>query len=236
MKSLGSMVRFGALALVMSAPACGGSDAPEGDKVPDVSVTDIPGHEGMGVDNRQKQAARTLPAETFLRSYLQLFGGLSPAEAVALAAGTDEELFRRWNDYAGALGLPDYTLDIPRAPETNTLMLGTFERLAIALCDRTAELEIDGSRQKHLYDFARAADPLDRAAFDAGFDVLHRTILGYPAKLAPPGRGQAFFDVYAGVVKRHDADSASVSRLSPAAAGWATVCEGLVRHPEFQLY
>jgi len=231
------LAALAALALFALLPGCGGSDSSVDKPTPGVSITDVPGHEGIGVDTRQKQSARTLTAETFLRSYLQLFGGLSPSEAAALAAGTDEELFRRWNDYAGALGLPDHTLDIPRAVETNTLMLGTFERLAIALCDRTAELEIDGARAKHLYDFPRGADPLDRASFDAGFDVLHRTILGYPARLAPGGaRGQAYYDVYAGVVRRHGGGGAMVSRLSPAAAGWATVCEGLVRHPEFQLY
>ncbi|WP_437742083.1 hypothetical protein WME73_42910 [Sorangium sp. So ce302] len=40
-------------------------------------------------------------------------------------------LFDSWGDYLAALGLPDHGLDLPRATQTNALMLAAFERLGI---------------------------------------------------------------------------------------------------------
>ena len=65
--------------------------------------------------------------------------------------------------------------------------------------------------------------------------MLHRTFLGYPAALAPTDRATRFLGVYDGVVAAHAVSSVK-SRFSPAQAGWAAVCYGLVRHPEFHLY
>lgn len=218
------------------AQGCGASDGDE--KSPTSPLAAIPGHDGVGVDGRRTQGPRTMTPENYLQSYMTLFGTSSAAETLALAKGADKnEMFETWNDHLGALGLPDYGEDIARAPDTNPLMLGAYERLGMALCERAAERDLAAGAppsERKLFDFVPASDPLDRAAFDTGFDVLHRTILGYPAKLAP-GRPDAFFRLYSGVVGRHGQPDIT-SRLSPAAAGWAVVCEGLVRHPEFHLY
>jgi len=77
---------------------------------------------------------------------------------------------------------------------------------------------------------------MDATRFAAPFDVLHRTFLGYPASLAPTDRAARFLALYQDTVKRHAAADAPKSRLLPEQAGWATVCQGLIRHPEFQLY
>ena len=38
--------------------------------------------------------------------------------------------------------MPDYTLEIARNPQTNSLMIATFERMGVALCDRAVEKEL----------------------------------------------------------------------------------------------
>ena len=63
---------------------------------------------------------------------------------------------------------------------------------------------------------------------------MHRTFLSYPASLAP-GRTEDFYGLYEDVRKKHEAKKKK-TRLSPEEAGWAAVCYGLVRHPEFYLY
>lgn len=216
----------------------GGSGSPGPSPAETVALTDLPGHAGLAVDTRPKQGPRTMPVETYLRSYQMLFGGISAQEIAQVAKGADgNDLFGAWSDSLGALGLPDYALDIARASDTNTVMLGAYERLGIALCDRAVERELRaGSTGTRLvFDFRVATDPLDRAAFDDGFERLHRTFLGYPSKLSQ-GRNDRFFGVYSDVVRRHAATSAPVSKFSPGEAGWAVVCYGLIRHPEFHLY
>ncbi len=66
--------------------------------------------------------------------------------------------------------------------------------------------------------------------------MLHRTFLGYPASLAQTDRVTRFRGLYNGTVERHRAMGAAASRFTPEQAGWATVCYGLVRHPEFHAY
>lgn len=221
-----------AIAIAFS-QGCGAGESK--DEPPGPSLSDVPGHEGVGVDTRRLQGPRAMPAEVYLRSFMQLFGTSTPAETLALAKGTDgAEVFDTWSAHVAALGLPTYGADVARAGETNTLMMAAFERLGMALCERSAERDFRAGGGKVVFDFALAEDPLDRNAFDAGFDSLHRTILGYPSLLAP-ARGGAFFDLYRDVVARHGV-SGTTSRLSPAEAGWAVVCEALVRHPEFHLY
>ena len=56
------------------------------------------------------------------------------------------------------------------------------------------------------------------------------------AALAPTARTSAFFHLYEDVVRRHTAAGAPRSRMRPEELGWAAVCQGLVRHPEFNLY
>ncbi len=189
-----------------------------------------------------KQDLRLIPAEAYLRTYLRLFGGLSPAEVERRARGDDRSaLFDTWEDYLTALGLPDHGLDLPRGAQTNALMMAAFERLGIALCDRALEHDLKASapvpvERRLIFAFDLPAQDLDAAAFAPRFDVLHRTFLSYPARLAPPDREARFFALYEGTVARHRAKGAPKSRFSPGEAGWAAVCYGLVRHPEFHLY
>ena len=187
-------------------------------------------------------------AEAYVRSYLQVFGGLTPLtpmEAQVAARGADgSALFDTWNDYLLALGFPDYRIDIPRQGAPNAVMVAAFERVGVALCDRALEKDWKATpatpvdkRLVFAFDApAAGAGALDAAGFAAGFDVLHRTFLGYPAALAPTDRAARFLDVYNGVVAAHAATGSATSRFKPAEAGWAAICYGLVRHPEFHLY
>jgi hypothetical protein len=196
-----------------------------------------PGH-STPIDTVAKEGPRVLPAETYIRTYMQLFGVLSPLDAQRAAVGKDgAQLFDTWDDYLGVLGLPDYRFDVPRQGQTNALMLATFERLADPLCDRM--LEHDRTETPRLvYDFDMPQQ-ITIADFTPRFDVLHRTFLNYPASMAPDGRIARYFALYQKIVAEHgagDAGDAGASRLKPNEAGWACVCAGLLRHPEFQLY
>lgn len=215
---------------------------------PTVSVKTIPGHDGLPEDTSTKEAPRMMLAETYVRSYLQVFGGLTPLtplEAQAAARGTDgSALFDTWNDYLLALGFPDYRIDIPRQSQPNAVMVAAFERVGVALCDRALEHDWKATpptpaAKRLVFAFdaptAPTAPTLDKAAFTPGFDVLHRTFLGYPPALAPTDRVTRFLDVYNGVVTAHGAPGTQ-SRFTPAQAGWVAICYALVRHPEFHLY
>ena len=82
-----------------------------------------------------------------MRTYLQLFGALSPADAQKTARGNEgSALFDTWDDYVSSLGFPDYRTDIPRQTQTNTLMVATFEALGVALCDRALEHDLKCGR------------------------------------------------------------------------------------------
>ena len=211
---------------------------------PGVPVNQLPGHATVGVDPGPKDEPRLVPAEAYMRTYLQLFGGLAPLEVQKKAKGGDgNQLFDTWDDYLAALGFPDYRNDIPRGVQTNALMVSTFERLGVALCDRAVEHDLGlkgkpGSLPTDRLIFAFESDPgaMDAKKFSAPFDLLHRTFLGYPASLAPTDRATRFLALYQDTVKRHEGATAPKSRFSPEQAGWASVCYGLVRHPEFQLY
>src|SRR5208282_5240324 len=132
-----------------------------------------------------------------MRTYLQLFGGLAPQATQKRARGGDGgQLFDTWDDYVSALGLPDYRLDIPRQLQTNALMVATFERLGVALCDRAVEHDLQSGKgrvppavsERLIFAFEMPQGAVDAAAFAPRFDTLHRTFLGYPASLAPPQR------------------------------------------------
>jgi hypothetical protein len=199
--------------------------------VPSVPVQQLPGHGSVGIDLTRPRGLRLVPTEAYLRTYLRLFGGLAPLDVQEKAKGKDgAALFDAWTDYLTALGLPDHRHDQPRAEETNAMMIATFERIGVALCDRAAE---DGNEA--VFPFALDAH-LDAATFGARFDLVHRTFLGYPAALAETERTARFFALYEGVVKRHEADPPKGARLPPGRAAGAAVCEGLIRHPEFHLY
>ncbi len=199
----------------------------------------------LSEDTAPKEDLRLVPPEAYMRTYLELFGGLAPLDVQKRARGGDgSQLFDTWDDYVSALGLPDYRFDIPRQTQTNALMVATFERLGVALCDRALEHDLRAPKGGEMLPvsqrliFAFDAPPkgeLEAAAFGPRFDTLHRTFLGYPASLAPPQRVARFYQLYRDVEAGH-AKAEPKSRFSPAEAGWAAVCYGLVRHPEFHLY
>jgi hypothetical protein len=183
-----------------------------------------------------------VPPEVYMRTYLQLFGGLGPVDVQKAARGNDGNgLFDTWDDYVSALGFPDYRMDVPRQTQTNALMVATFERLGVALCDRAVEHDWHGVPEpppvhdRVIFAFDAPAAALDARGFATRFDVLHRTFLGYPSALAPSQRTERFYALYRAVVAGH-AKQTPKSRFTPSEAGWAAVCYGLVRHPEFHLY
>lgn len=208
-------------------------------RVPSVSLDSIPGHDTLAQDTSHKEAPRLVPAEAYMRTYLMLFGGMTALQAQTQLTGGGGGLFDNWASYLGALGLPNYTLELPRKEETNALMIATFERLGVALCDKAIEKDLKGSplvpvEQRLIYAFDVPATVLDEAGFAPRFEQLHRRFLGYPVKLAPTDDRQArFFALYQDTVKNH---SATGSRFKAVEAGWAAVCQGLIRHPEFHLY
>jgi hypothetical protein len=206
-------------------------------------------------DTAPKAELRMVPPEVYMRSYLQLFGGLLPSEVQQKArAGDGNNVFDTWDDYVSALGFPDYRLDIPRQTQTNALMIASFERLGIALCDRAVEHDLVSLARgapkapstvgtapavklenRVIFAFNPVAGAMTDEQFAQRFDVLHRTFLGYPAALAPPERTPRYFALYQDIAANH-AKTLPKSRFTPEQAAWAAVCYGLVRHPEFHLY
>src|SRR6185312_13647600 len=153
-------------------------------------------------DTAPKEDLRLVPPEVYMRTYMQLFGALAPGDVQKRARGGDgNALFDSWDDYVSALGFPDYRLDIPRQTQTNALMVATFERLGVALCDRAVEHDLKAPKggsppaigQRAIFAFDVPRGELDAQEFATRFDVLHRTFLGYPASLAPPQRGARFY-------------------------------------------
>jgi hypothetical protein len=200
----------------------------------------------MVEDTAPKAELRMVPPEVYMRTYVELFGALLPADVQAKAKGKDgNQLFDTWDDYVSSLGFPDYRLDIPRQTQTNALMIASFERLGVALCDRAVEHDLGhlGKGQQKLVPVDKrvifAFEPMlgkpNEAQFAFEFDILHRTFLGYPASLAPAARVPRYFALYEDIVANH-AKTDPKSRFTPEQAGWAAVCYGLVRHPEFHLY
>jgi len=172
-----------------------------------------------------------VPPEVYLRAYMVWFGGLVPLDVQNRAR--PRGLFDAWDDYLAALGLPDYKIDLPRQTQSNTLMLATLGRLGEALCARAAEHDLHAKTpldQRVVFAFD---PPQDDDAWVASFDVLHRTFLGYPAKLAPPERVAKFRALYQSVAERH---AKAKQPLTPEETGWVAVCSALVQHPEAELY
>jgi hypothetical protein len=235
-----------ALAIAVGAIGCGKSSASSGPQAGDITsvpVTQVPGHEGLTQDNSIKNGPRLMPAETFIRSYLSIFGGLAPLALQNTLKGTDNaNLFDNWQSYLAALGMPQYMNEVPRSSQTNALMIATFERTGVALCDRAVQADLAAAtpvpvanRLVFAFDLPSTGD-VDDATFATDFDVLHRTFLGMPASLAPTDRTAKFLALYRQTVTAHSAKGAQKSTFTPQQAGWATVCYGLVRHPEFHLY
>ncbi|MFO0558550.1 MAG: hypothetical protein U0269_11080 [Polyangiales bacterium] len=221
-------------------------DVPE-PQAPDANVAtpveSMPGHGNLAQDTTPKRGPRMMPVETYIRSYMQLFGGLAPLAIQTQIRSRDTGLFDTWNDYLASMGLPDHRVDIARVNQTSAIMLATLERTGIALCDLAVARELDAMTpppvaNRTVFAFDLPAGALDRASFATRFDVLHRTFLGYPSALAPDNREQRFFDLYTRTVNRYTAAMGAPSTLFRVKSntGWAAVCYALVRHPEFQLY
>jgi hypothetical protein len=227
--------RFLLLAMVLG--ACGKDGAKDADSIPSTPVTAIPGHESL-LDDSHKEGPRLLPTELWLRTYTNLIGGATLADAQAIARGGDlGVVFDSFADYLGALGLPDYPDGVARASQTNSLMIATIDRMAIALCIRAAERELGPTAPPVASRRVFAFDPpstVDETTFTAPFDVLHVTFLGYPVALAETPRVKRYLALYQKAVA--DLATSPKSRFTPVQAGWAAVCYGLARHPETQAY
>jgi hypothetical protein len=231
-----------ALMAAMLLAGCARANEPppqnEPEPIPSVPVGAIPGHGSLSEDNSHKEGPRLLPAEVYIQMYLDVFGGLSPLEAEAASKATDATLFDHWTDYLASLGLPDYQRDVARVGQTNAIMIATFERIGVALCDKAVERDLRATpklpvTKRTVFAFELTAiEPTD-AEFAARFDVLHRTFLGYPAALAETPRLARFLDLYRKTVERH---KTTPTAFSASEAGWAAVCHGLVRHPELHTY
>ena len=119
--------------------------------------------------------------------------------------------------------------------QTNTLMLATLGRLGEALCDRAVEHDLarqDRARSTRRLRVRRAARSPSLDEFAARFDVLHRTFLGYPLRLAPGGpRREVLRALRRGRRASHD-EGAADARRDRVGRG----LHGLVRHPEVELY
>jgi hypothetical protein len=230
------MTRNILLGLLLCASACKEPQPDPNAAPPPTTLDQVPGHDQVTQDNTHKEPPRLVPAETYIRTYLKLFGGLTALQAQTQLAAGGSGLFDSWNSYLGALGLPTYIVDLPRKEETNALMVATFERLGIALCDKAMEFDTPKQVSERLifaFEMSKTQLEPSKESFAPKFDVLHRTFLGYPAKLAPNGdRTEKFYTTYLEVAKRHATDS----RFTAAQAAWAATCYGLVRHPEFHLY
>lgn len=228
---------FGALGLGLFAGPLGCKGEDQNHLAPQ-TLEQVPGHDSILQDSTQKEPPRLVPAEAYLRTYLVLFGGMTALQAQReLQLGPS--LFDGWNAYLGALGLPNYAIDLPRGEKTNALMIATFERLGIALCDRAVEKDLKATPavpvdKRLIYAFEAPKDLIDEAGFGPRFNVLHRRFLGYPSRLAPTDRVARFYKLYRDVAAQHD--TKATPRLTASEAGWAAVCQGLIRHPEFQLY
>lgn len=194
----------------------------------------MPAFTTIAMDTTPKERRRMAPPEAYLRAYLGWFGGLVPIDVQNRAK--PKNLFDAWDDYLAALGLPDYRIDIPRQNQSNTLMLATLGRLGEALCLRAVEHDLHGKAppidKRVVYAFDVEAKP-SADGFAERFDVLHRTFLGYPIKLAPPDRVARFFALYSEVAGRHTKPK---QPLTAAETAWAAVCTALVQHPETELY
>lgn len=209
--------------------------------VPPLTMEQIPGHDTVAQDNSTKEPPRLAAAESYMRTYLMLFGNLTALQAQAQFAGANNNnLFDTWASYLGALGLPNYTTDFPRGTRTNALMMATFERLGIALCDKAVEKELKAAApppiaQRNIFTFDIPKDgKLDLAQFTLRFDAMHQTFLSYPVDQAPTDRVNRFYKLYNDALALQPTDKGL--KFTPAEAAWAAMCYGLIRHPEFHLY
>lgn len=238
--------RIATLALAVglaTTAACTRSDdtsSPTSPSQPSVPISQIPGHEDLVADRGTKEGPRLLPQEALIRTYLQLFGGLAPRQAQAALRAGSPSLFDGWTAYLDALGLPEHAVDQPRMNQSNSLMLATFERIGIALCDKAVDHDLRGTtalplKERYIFAFDAPPGDLNEVSFKAPFDTLHRTFLGYPSELAEPDRATRFLRLFNATRQAHEKDPPGKG-FTPSQVAWASVCYGLIRHPEFHVY
>ncbi len=218
-----------ALALALALGAC--AHPPQA--IEPSPPTPLPASSAVALDTTPKERRRMVPPEVYLRAYLGWFGGLAPLDVQNRAR--PRGLFDAWDDYLAALGLPDYRIDLPRQNQSNTLMLATLGRLGEALCARAAEHDLHAKTplaQRVVFAFEPIGSPTPEQ-FAERFDVLHRTFLGYPARLAPKDRVARFYTLYQYVAAHH---AKAKQPLTGDESAWAAVCTALVQHPETELY
>ena len=163
-------------ALLLSA-ACKGQETASS-----VTLDQIPGHESLAQDTTHKESPRLVPAEAYIRTYLTLFGGLTALQTQTQLTAGGSGLFDTWTAYLGALGLPNYATDMSRNTQTNALMVASFERLGIALCDKALEKDLKSTPavavdKRLIYNFDVPATAVDAAGFAERFGILHRKFL-----------------------------------------------------------
>jgi len=107
------------------------------------------------------------------------------------------------------------------------------ERTAVAKrehSDRWVVLRGEGERHGDYRASDRAIKLLDEYQQQPFFLAV-----GFANPHSPLQAPQRFYDLYNETVTRHTATTAP-KVFTPAEAGWAAVCYGLVRHPEFHTY
>ena len=102
------------LAGLLALTAC--KDPVDGNQVMPGGLAAVPGHDTVAQDNTHKEAPRLMAAESYMRSYLRLFGGLTALQAQRDLTSNSGQLFDAWSNYLAALGLPNYAIDLPRGP------------------------------------------------------------------------------------------------------------------------
>jgi hypothetical protein len=127
------MRRLAIAPLVVAATVAAGCFRPPLVVAP-VALGEPPAIAATRLDSAPKEVPRLIPAEAYMWTYLQLFGGLAPTEVTRRARGSDgNQLFDSWYEYLAALGFPDYRLDLPRATHPNAHLEADRERLVDAL-------------------------------------------------------------------------------------------------------
>ena len=128
--------------LLLLPGACKDTPAADSNQVLPGGMANLPGHESVAQDNTHKESPRLITAESYLRSYLRLFGGVTALQAQKDLAAGGAGVFDAWGNYLAALGLPNYAIDLPRGGQTNALMVATFERLGAAVGVATFEVYV----------------------------------------------------------------------------------------------
>ena len=209
--------------------ACGGAGA-----ITPSEPTALPAHKTRCSTRTPKERRRMVSPEVYLRAYLGWFGGLVPLDVQNRAR--PKGLFDAWDDYL-VRARPARLQDRPAAPDPEQHADARDARPARRGAVRARRRARSARRQdaarsaRRVRVRCRAATPTTRSA--SGFDVLHRTFLGYPAKLAPGERVAKFHALFTEVAARH---AGAKNPLTADETAWVAVCTALVQHPEAELY